>query len=82
MFCDVLGSSLSVGSMNGYWNLCLADAALDQARLPLRGKVVTASGIDKPFFNHATFDKAEIPLLERKSRTTFTSLGSLPDLCL
>ena len=80
--CDVLGSSWSVGSMNGYWNLCLADEALDQACLSLRDKVVTASGIDEPLFNHATFDKVEISLLERKYRTTFTSLSSLPDLGL
>ena len=79
---DVLGPCWSVRSMKCNRNLCLADEALDHARLPLGDEVVSASGIDEPHFNHATLDTVEVSLLERKCRTTFTSLGSLPDLSL
>ena len=47
---DVLGRCWSVRSVKGNWNLCLADEALDRARLPLGDEVVSASSIDKPHF--------------------------------
>ena len=33
--CDVLGPRWSVCSMEGYWNLCLADEAFNQTGLSL-----------------------------------------------
>ena len=79
---DVLGPCWPVCRVKGNRNLCLADEALDHARLPLGDKVISASGIDKPHFNHATLDKVIVSLLERTCRTTLTSLSPLPDLSL
>ena len=47
---DVLGPCWPVRCMKGNRNLCFADEALDNARLPIGDEVISASGIDKPHF--------------------------------
>ena len=77
---DVLGPCRPVCSVKGNRNPCLADEALDHARLPLGNEVIYSSGTNEPHLDHATLDKVKDTLLERGHRATLTSLSSLPDL--